>query len=768
MTIRKLTTGLLASTCGLALLSAAALAQGLQIEEIVVTARKTEEKLQEVPLTVTAFSAQAIEAAGINSIGDLQGFAPGLNLWQNVDRGYSQVMFRGMNNNAPTGDTSRDAASVFIDGVYYVGNISLINTDDIERIEVVKGPQSAFFGRATFGGAINFVTKTPSDTPVAKIHGKVATHDEYEIGGSVEGPLIDGRLSARASVNYRDYAGEYKNALTGSKIGAEQDTSVAATVYLTPTDNLTVKARVMYQQNDDGPAASQLIGQRPVHNCGPFGGTNNGNPATLYCGELKINEDNVRLNEAIVGQAATMYGTKLGLQRDFYFATLSADLEIADGWTLSSLSGYTDEEQTRLFDYDRTGTDTYYSYAPRTQEAASQEVRLASPQDQRLRGLVGGYYLWQNYLTAGNFIYGSALGAALQGNVIIGTPAAKTIRNTAVFGAVSYDLLDNLTASFEGRYQKDKINARVPGLVVPSTTKTFLPRFIVDFKPTDDVTLYANVARGNKPTQANQDIVQQPAAKQAILAGLQGFPTAPEEKIWNYELGAKTLFWDGRGLFNIAAYYGEWRGKQGTKGIQYDFNGNGVIDLALTGVNRENFNGVVYPSGDVNIKGVEVETSLRVTEQLTASGSLAFADSNIIKLEDEIYRRWFGTLDASNQEEPRVAKWTWNATLAYTDTLTGDINWFGRIDEVFIGSKWESILNKAKTGPSYKTNVKLGIENGQYNVTAYVDNLFNDKTISSLQQQGDSALDPLRFALAAYEAVLPKQRQFGVKASYKF
>jgi iron complex outermembrane receptor protein len=764
MMTRKLTTILLASTCGVALLSTAAMAQ---IEEIVVTTRKAEEKLQDIPLTVSAFSEAQIESAGIDNISDLQGFAPGLNLWQNVDRGYSQVLFRGMNNNAPTGDTSRDASSVFIDGVFYVGNISLINTDDIQRIEVVKGPQAAFFGRATFGGAINFITKDPGNTAKARFVADVATDEEYEVGGSVEGPLVKDRLAARVSINYRDFGGQYKNAVTGNPIGEEQDTSVSGSLVFTPTDNLTVKARVMYQQNDDGQAASNLVGQRPQHNCGPFGGTNNGQPATLFCGELKIDEDNIRLNENIVGQAATLYGMKIGMQRDFYFGTLSADLDIADGWTLSSLTGYTDEEQFRLFDFDRTGIDTYYSAAPRTQEAFSQEVRLASPQDQPLRGLIGGYYLWQDYMTAGNFIQGSFFGASA-GTVILGTPASKTIKNTAIFGALSYDIMDNLTASFEGRYQRDKINARIPGFVVPSTTKTFLPRFIIDYKPTDDLTLYANVARGNKPTQANQDIVQQPANKQAILAGLQGFPTAPEEKIWNYEIGAKTVFWDGRGVFNIAAYYGEWRGKQGTKSIMFDFNGNGAIDLTLTGVNRENFNGVVYPAGDVNIKGTEIETSLAVTDNLTVSGNIAYNDSNIIKLEDEIHRRWFGTLDASGQEEPRVAKWQWTATLAYSDVLSGDINWFVRADEVFIGNKWESILNKAKTGPSYKTNVKLGIENGQYMITGYVNNLFNDKTIPSLQQQGDSALDPVRFALAAYEAVLPRQRQFGIKASYNF
>lgn len=756
--------------------SSVALAQELAVEEITVTARKRAESIQDIPLTVTAFSGGDLEAAGISDLRDLQKFTPGLNFFSNVDRGFGQVLFRGMNNAVPVGDTTREIGSMFIDGIYYVGTPNLIGFDDVERVEVVKGPQSAFFGRATFGGAINFVTRTPGDEFRGKVRVKGAEDSDYEFSASLEGAIVPGKLSARISGSYRDFGGQYKNALDGKKLGAEEDTSLSGTLYATPTDNLTIKARALFQKTDDGPPASQLLGRLPDHNCGPFGGTNRGGPATLQCGVIKFTgaRDSLEMNNVITGDAATQFGQDFGINRDFFFSSIAVDYDLAGGWTVSSLTGYTDEDQHTLFDFERIGDDVYGADTVRLQESLSQEIRLASPAENRLRGLVGLYYLWQDNQTQGTFFTGvdNPFGffGIPAGTVFPSLPSTKTIDNRAVFGAVSYDVTEQITLSLEGRYQKDKVTSKLAGLPdLPATTKKFLPRLIVDYKPTDDLTLYVNVAKGNKPTQANQEIAEQPAAKQQILADqFQAFAIAPEETIWNYEIGAKTTFADGRGVFNIAAYYADWSDKQSVNSVQFDANENGVIDLGLSGADREQFNAVVLPAGNVNLMGVEIESNYTVSQNLTVGGTFAYNDNNITELDEDLHFRYFGTLDASDKEEPRVSKWSATATATYTDALTDDLDWFVRADGLFIGSKWASILNLGKTGDEVKVNFKAGIENERYNVTLFVDNAFNDKTLSSLTYQGDSASDPFLFLLGSYEAAMPKLRQFGVTATLNF
>ncbi|MEQ8735550.1 MAG: TonB-dependent receptor [Rhodospirillaceae bacterium] len=753
-----------------------AAAQQVALEEIIVTARKTEERLQDTPLTVTAFTGSDLENAGISDLRDLQKFTPGLNFFSNIDRGFGQVLFRGMNNAVPVGDTTREIGSMFIDGVYYVGTPNFIGFDDLERVEVVKGPQSAFFGRATFGGAINFVTRTPGEELRGKVRVKGAEDDDYEVSASLEGAVVPGKLTARISGSFRDFGGQYRNALDGEKLGAEEDTNISGTLYATPTDNLTIKARALYQKNDDGPAASQLLGRLPNHNCGPFGGTNRGGPATLQCGIIKYTGDrnSLELNNVTTGDAATQFGQDFGIGRDFFFSSLAVDYDFSNGWIVSSLSGYTDEDQQTLFDFERTGDDVYGAKTLRLQESYSQEFRLASPVENRLRGLVGLYYLWQNNETAGNFYTGvdnpfGAFGTPA-GTIFPSLPNVKTIDNRAVFGAISYDVSDEVTVSLEGRYQRDKVTSKLQGAPdLAASTKKFLPRLIVDYKPSEDITLYANIAKGNKPTQVNQEIADQPEAKQQILADqFQAFDVAPEETIWNYEIGAKTTFAGGRGLFNIAAYYADWKDKQSVNSVQFDSNGNGIIDQGATGDDREQFNAVVLPAGNVNLMGVEIETSYAATQNLTVGGTLAYNDNNITELDEDLHFRYFGTLDASDKEEPRVSIWSATANATYTAALTNELDWFVRADGLYSSSRWASILNLGETGDEVKFNFKAGVENEKYNVTFFVDNAFNDKTLSSLRAQGDSASDPFLFLLAAYEASLPRLRQFGVTASINF
>ena len=748
----------------------------IALEEIVVTARKSEERLQDTPLTVTAFSGGYLESAGISDLRDLQKFTPGLNFFSNIDRGFGQVLFRGMDNAVPVGDTTREIGSMFIDGIYYVGTPNFITFDDLERVEVVKGPQSAFFGRATFGGAINFVTRTPGDDFRGKVRVKGAEDDDYEISASLEGAIVPGKLTARLSGSFRDFGGQYRNALDGEKLGAEEDTVLSGTLYATPTDNLTIKARALYQKNQDGPAASQLLGRLPDHNCGPFGGANRGGPATLQCGLIKFTgaRDSLELNNITTGDAATQFGQDFGIDRDFFFSSLAVDYDLSGGWVVSSLTGYTDEDQTNLFDFERTGDDVYGADTARLQESFSQEIRLASPAENRLRGLVGLYYLWQNNETQGTFFTGvdNPFGffGVPAGTVFPSLPNVKTIDNRAVFGAVSYDISDEITVSLEGRYQKDKVTSKLQGTPdFPATTKKFLPRLIVDYKPSQDMTLYLNIAKGNKPTQANQEIADQPAAKQQILADqFQAFAVAPEETIWNYEIGAKTTFADGRGLFNIAAYYADWKDKQSVNSVQFDANGNGIIDLGLSGDDREQFNAVVLPAGNVNLMGVEIESNFAVSQNLTVGGTLAYNNNNITELDEDLHFRYFGTLDASDKKEPRVSVWSATANATYTAALTDDLDWFVRADSLYSSSRWASILNLGKTGDELKINFKAGVENERYNVTFFVDNAFNDKTLSSLRAQGDSATDPFLFLLASYEASLPRLRQFGVTATVNF
>lgn len=217
------------------------------IEEGVVTARKITESLQEVPLTITAFSAKQLEE---RSVGDI-----------------------------------RDIVSVFIDGVYYAGATPSQMFDDLQRVEFVKGPQRAFFGRSPFGGAITFIARTPDNTVRGALTACAGQFDDQGLSFSLEEPLLQDRLAAR---------------LAGSL-------SLAST----PTDNLSARLRVSYADQQNGAPAVQLLAQLPQLNCGPFGGINRGGPGF----QIDINNDGL-INTAATGAARENFNAQAYLADD--------------------------------------------------------------------------------------------------------------------------------------------------------------------------------------------------------------------------------------------------------------------------------------------------------------------------------------------------------------------------------------------------------------------------------------------------------------------
>ena len=170
---------------------------GLVIEEVTVTARKFEESLQDAPVSVSAFTASALEAAGLKSISDISNYTPGLYFQKDQGRRFDRPVLRGMSNILGVNNVAN-----FIDGAYVGGSIQSTEIQNLERVEVIKGPQAALFGRSTFAGAINYISRQPSNEFNGKIDSTIASHDEYEVGGYVSGPLIPDTLLFYAAARY--------------------------------------------------------------------------------------------------------------------------------------------------------------------------------------------------------------------------------------------------------------------------------------------------------------------------------------------------------------------------------------------------------------------------------------------------------------------------------------------------------------------------------------------------------------------------------------
>jgi outer membrane receptor protein involved in Fe transport len=480
-----------------------------RLEDIVVTARKTEETLQSAPVAVSVLSDKRIADLGLKSIDDFSKQATGISFSTAFGRASDRPVIRGQSNvlaNVQFGVET--GAAYFIDGIYYQGDIQGFNPDEIARVEIIKGPQSALYGRNTYAGAINFITKDPADHFSGSIRATAAEHDTYEVLASVSAPLLGDSLGFRAGGRYYRYGGEYTNQLTGKKVGQEKTYSGYAMLVGKLGDDLKIKLRGDYQHDRDGPLPIFLQGAS-FNNCKPgyrspayrtvssalpyipatLGASTNTNQ--YFCGVIRPQPNNVRLNTdpiaiTIPGFAGppptfrtqpisgTFDGTAFdGIRNDTYLANAIIDWDIAgSGWTVSSLTGYryydhlfgTDSDHSESFFYFNTNpaiggsppnplvTEPAFANTTRARyHDFSQELRLSTPTDNWIRAMVGVYYFKQRYtsvdLTYANPIRGE--------NVGTDGSQAGTIEDKAVFGLVEVKPFEGFSVTGELRYAQE-------------------------------------------------------------------------------------------------------------------------------------------------------------------------------------------------------------------------------------------------------------------------------------------------------------------------
>ena len=788
--MKTITKGFIAAAVGVAVATASggvvaqdATAEAGGLDEIVVTARKRVESIQDAPLTIQAFTGDQIEERGAESLVDLAKFAPGLTMNQGSSRSAADFSIRGMTQISPVGDNRRDLVTVFIDGVPYIGNPQGIGTEDLSRVEIIKGPQSALFGRATFGGAISLVTTTPGDELKGRVSVTGATDNDYRLSGAIEGPIVADKLTGRIAVEGRKFDGFYDNAFGGS-LGETEQRYVAGTLNFTPNEDLSIRLRWSDRHDEDGPAATTLIARFTEHNCGPFPGYQPrslaGLPAgftlaqsrRVYCGELKAPKGPIGINTTL--PASTLPLIPLDEHKlilDHELGSISADWSFGGGYTLSAIASTQEQNIEQVRDFELAPEDRYQVYLTNDQTQDTYEVRLTSPAEQRLSWMIGVARLETTFDTIGAFING-----ALFGTAGAPTPAPASLlplrsasKADSVFGSIGFQATDRLSLSLEARRQNDEQTSGV-GTALPFSveTKATLPRFLGRYSLNDETNLFVNYAKGNQPTLGYATFFQLTPAQQTVALANGLVPAAPEAEIENYEIGIKHREDDGSWYLNASLYYLEWVGRQGVRTLQIDLNRDGVI-TNLPAPAGENFNASPFAAGDSNTKGIEIDGALRLGESWTLGGSAAYADTEITKaLNETIPLRFLGLTDAKGFQYPLVPKFSGAAYLQYDQKLSDARSWYVRTDMTYIGKRYDSIANFAYVPGQFRTNLRGGLRAEKWDVTAFVTNLFDDDTLEACRYQSDSATDPFFFQLASCEAVLPNKRQFGVTATFRF
>lgn len=764
----------------------------IELESVVVTARGFREELQQTPVPISAVGEEAIQNRGFQGIQDIARYVPGFSFRSAFGRIGDRPVIRGMSN-----IQGQPNASFFIDGVFVSGSISGYNLDNLERVEVIRGPQSAQFGRRTFAGAINFVTRRPLDVPRVKVSVAGGEADFAEVKALWSGPIIPDRLGAEVNANYRNIDGRFFNNVSGLKdIGGEEGTSAGATLDYRG-DRVSAVLRMNYLKNDDQHPAIFRQGS-DLNNCllptltgtniGPFPAADSRRRG-YFCGVMDLRPERFGINTPDYAAA----GFPAGLEREAWRYSLALDWRLNESWDFKSVSAYNDTEVYTAIDQDYSAIrgfgGAFETFGQSRDFDLSQEFRLISDPGRDVHGQVGAYY------------YKESSGAGFSGSLAgFNTPPAFNqtrpvanptrpqggVENIALFGMLEWRINERWRSSVELRRAEDRVTLGGTNRTTltiqgqPTVfTRTFrlndtftstTPRFTVSYQATDDLMWYTLAAKGTKPGGFNSDVqnaVLTDAARAELIGA--GFESFGEEKAWNYELGFKSDWNNNRFRLNAALFYIDWDDQQLTETRPVDrVDGLRFITSFTTNL------------GKSEVTGLELESFWQPADGWLVNANYTYLDAKIREYFSLDQQDLFGDASAAGNRLPRVPKHSFNLGLSYDGSLNNGWSWFSSGDVSHESSRFAQIHNLAETGSSTRADFRIGLRPGDnWTVMAWVRNAFDNDTPEDILRY----IDPARFIsvpnvpglpgrqvtnVRDFALTAPEPRTWGITVTYAF
>lgn len=701
-----------------------AAAENTALEEVIVTARRRDESILDAPYAVTAFTEQAIIDAGIERVEDFIGLTSNVTLATSQGIGTSFLSIRGItqvrNGESPV--------ATIVDGVLQFSAIQFRQElFNVESIEVVKGPQGAIYGRNATGGAIIINTLRPGNDPNAYVEAGFGDGDEYMIEGSMGGALIEDQLFGQFSANYIDRDGYLDNITRGEKADRFEDLTVRGRMIWEATDDLELDFRVnvnrhkgrgigfQYQAVDLADDNITAIGFGT--DTGPIDANN----------VLPVRDNNVDLGERDMTDFALrlVWDTPLGT------VTSTSSYTDIEEWSDSDQFPYTNARSSpALFGFDGTQTGFFDI------SAFSQEVRLTSSDEQRLRWEVGAYYLdWERFVSlstgvdTGNGILRVEREPLTDPRNPTTSFLADDNDNTAkaIFGSMIFDFTDKLEGSFALRYDEEKrvqyvsplqFPAGTPGARNEATFDKWQPKATLRYLPSDRSNWYLTWGQGFRSGQFNQNGISEVAAS----VGLSGVSdVADQEDTESIELGYKGQFLDDRLRVSGAIFDTDVDGQQ-----FFSFIG-AISAQILTNIDK------------VTLKGGELDLVLRATDHLDMYASLGYTDSEI--------KAYAVDPTAVGNRAPYIAETTFNIGAQYEIPWNvGNTSLFTRADYELRGDQFWDVQNSTARDDLKLLHVRVGVNDldDRWSLIGQVNNLTDELYNSEWVAGGFSARAPGR------------------------
>ncbi len=607
------------------------------LEEVLVTAQRREQSLQEVPMAVSAFTRQQLDDLQADNLDSIQGAVPNLNLVQGRGSNSSvNIFLRGIGQ--PDALQSFDpAVGVYLDDVY-MSRIqgSMFKLYDIERIEVLRGPQGTLYGKNTPGGAIKLITRNPGEELEAAASLTLGNYDRTQGSVYVAGPLTD-TLSASFSVLHDERDGFVTDPIDGEEYNDENTTVMRLKSVWTPNDRFQAIFSADYTQEDValtlGRAEAPLV--------------------SVELSDGSVVPRFVPSNDDFDFDTSTSLGDRDGQETDHWGVNLTLAYDLSDTVTLKSITSYRDLESNLFIDIDATALELGDVFVGIDQDQFSQELQLLGDNGSNLNWVVGAYYLQENVPSAQEAFADDFL-------LFLGSPVSflRTIEDDlettsyALFGQLDWAINDQWSAGVGIRYTYEEKEysrststfSNVLGNADPAFAfeddddwDAWTPTFTVGYTPSDTLNFYGRVARGFKSGGFN-----------GRANSADDVSTFDPETVWSLELGAKAIMLDGRLSANFAVFESRYEDFQARVSV-----GDGI-----------DFRFPVLNAAELDISGAELEVTWLATEALELSAQVGYLDA-------EYGDDGFSGSDGIMDEPAFTPDWTGRLAAAYNFSLPG-------------------------------------------------------------------------------------------------
>lgn len=596
------------------------------VEDIVVTAQRREQRLQDVPLAVSAFSMESLEDGKVESLLNLDGKAPNVVLAPVGAYPFASAFYiRGLGY-ADVESSFEPSVGVELDGVYLSRNVGAVQDFfDIGGVTILRGPQGTLYGRNTIGGVVSVQSRRPSFDFGARAQATFGSNGRQELRAGVEGALIEDQLAGKFSFLTKTYDGYIKN-YDGRDMGAQDVTSMRGALLWTPTASFDATLIVDYTK-DKGTGTAFENASLPSMVLPGFGepADTDGDPFLSHVG------DDIFSDLEALG------------------VTLNANWDLGPV-KLTSITGYRKTDTEVLSDFDGTPTPFMTVHRDETHDQFSQELRLASNTDGPLTYVVGAYYMTQEYdIATGQF--GTVFGSPTAGSTIYTQQKADS---WAVFGQADYEVLPGLTVTAGGRYSKEEKTFTTQPLFYPNAETfdasfdDFSPKVGVSYKWSDTLMTYAQYSRGFRAGGFNG------RAGSFLAVG-----PYDSETVDSYEVGVKSDLFDRRLRLNAAVFTSDYQDMQ--QSVQQLIPGTLINQTLVANV------------GAATISGFEAEATALLTDVFTISASVGYLDASYDEFMADL-GDGLGVIDRTYLPMPYAPKWSNSVTFNYKDDFD-----FGRV-----------------------------------------------------------------------------------------